>query len=434
MPKTGGAESVRQAGVNSVSSAAVRQPAPAAELPALLVAEVDGNAVTVATKDLALMTALAERMAAIISTATGAPGFTPVQQPEGGSYPRILELEQGLPVVPFECYTEDGGWRCAECSSDHGGAESKHGAQHVSIGRHLDAVGALPIAAATCGGACACGYSQLSVAGVKKCTGSEEPLCLVEFCAGKALLAKQICAMAEGRLRQPVDVVLIDRTEVRHDAFTLTAEDLDLALDATDTEASVVRSHTRLTVDIADLCLERMPQFQKAGRSLAIGKHLCGVATDLTLRCYVNAVASAAALDGGGGGDRAGRPSAGSLALALCCHHLCEWDGYANTQLLMSHGIGPGEFQLMKRLATKYRAHPCRQRSSGKDVKLADTIGAQLAAARASCGIIAKRCLNEGRASWLRGQAGWGNGSVRLVRYVAESDSPENFLLLGVHG
>lgn len=45
---------------------------------------------------------------------------------------------------------------------------------------------------------------------------------------------------------------------------------------------------------------------------------------------------------------------------------------------------------------------------------------------------MAKRCLNEGRAAWLRSQPGWNNGSVRLVRFVPELDSPENFLLVGV--
>eukprot|EP01047_Picozoa_sp_COSAG01_P121098 COSAG01_NODE_49871_length_368_cov_1.059480_2_plen_56_part_01 len=46
--------------------------------------------------------------------------------------------------------------------------------------------------------------------------------------------------------------------------------------------------------------------FRRSRRSVAVGKHLCGLATDLTLRCYVNAVAatlgSGADQSGGGGG------------------------------------------------------------------------------------------------------------------------------------
>jgi hypothetical protein len=400
----------------------------------------------------------------------------------------------------------------------------RHDAQHVSICRHLGALGGLPI-----------GY------GVAKAASESEPvrlqaenvrgsldLCLIEFCAGKALLAKQACTMlarasdsttkstshsSSGTPTAPrVDVVLIDRTEVRHDAFMSTQE--RTSIESTKVAGSPKQSKhnvstfdhmelqcTRLTVDIADLCLERLLQFQRCGQSVAMGKHLCGVATDLTLRCYVRALATASdtsacetdddhrqrnareqksdetanvahAVDSVDSVDNAVR---GGVALALCCHHLCEWDGYIDTQWLSRHGIQRGEFALMKRLATKYRTHPCRQHrprsKSGKysprrasamaaheqqdfvrwfaqarvltllshacagslrrPRELAATAGAHLAAARASCGIMAKRCLNEGRAAWLRSQPGWDDASVRLVRFVPENDSPENFLLVG---
>ena len=69
-------------------------------------------------------------------------------------------------------------------------------------------------------------------------------LCLLEFCAGKALLAKQACKMltqasashlestlhnSSGLSRVPrVEVVLIDRTEVRHDAFMSTQDQTNI--------------------------------------------------------------------------------------------------------------------------------------------------------------------------------------------------------------
>jgi hypothetical protein len=116
---------------------------------------------------------------------------------------------------------------------------------------------------------------------------------------------------------------------------------------------------------------------------------------------------------------------------------------YCAVSLLQRHGIGKGEFSLMKRLATKYRAHPLRGgggrggrgRRPREQVAQEEwrcrtcTPAAQLAAARAELGIFAKRLLNEGRASWLRRQEGW--KSVRLVRYVDEETTPENTLLLG---
>ena len=236
-------------------------------------------------------------------------------------------------------------------------------------------------------------------------------LCLVEFCAGKALLAKQACTMLtqSKTLVSPsesishslsgtpevacVDVVLVDRTEVRHDAFMPMRDQISKDQQNAPTAEATLPTQlsapmslelkcTRLTVDIADLCLERLPQFQRYVRSVAMGKHLCGVATDLTLRCYVRALAASAAAAAAAPEQSSEMghhneflaaatrtvdvPSGvrGGVALALCCHHLCEWDGYVDTKWLSQHGIARGEFALMKRLATKYRTHPCRQQRS----------------------------------------------------------------------
>ena len=211
-----------------------------------------------------------------------------------------------------------------------------------------------------------------------------------------------------------LDVVLVDRTEVRHDAFVSTPTIRPEAEPKPELESRAFSlQHARLTVDIADLRLDLLGQFRDSVRSAAVGKHLCGVATDLTLRCYTRAVIE--------------RSGVAYVALALCCHHLCQWEGFVDIGTLTRHGIGAGEFALMRRLATKYRAHPLRQRPPGAE--LPATHGAQLAAARATCGIMAKRCLNSVRAAWLQRQ-GWEN--VRLVRYVAEEQSPENVLLVGM--
>jgi tRNA:m4X modification enzyme len=54
---------------------------------------------------------------------------------------------------------------------------------------------------------------------------------------------------------------------------------------------------------------------------VGLSKHLCGVATDLTLRCIVNSMASTPkALDALG------------VAIALCCHNGCEWDDYVGRE------------------------------------------------------------------------------------------------------
>jgi hypothetical protein len=108
-------------------------------------------------------------------------------------------------------------------------------------------------------------------------------------------------------------------------------------------------------------------------------------------------------------------------------------------------GIGRGEFSLMRKLATKYRAHPLglSEKDAGKCTgKVAAmhslTRGARLAALQAELGILTKRLINEARASFVQSGGaeenssgtGAGHWRARLVRFVDESNSPENTLLV----
>eukprot|EP01047_Picozoa_sp_COSAG01_P050812 COSAG01_NODE_5174_length_4433_cov_2.338486_3_plen_139_part_00 len=92
---------------------------------------------------------------------------------------------------------------------------------------------------------------------------------------------------------------------------------------------------------------------------VAVSKHLCGVATDLTLRCLHHAAskpivnpAPPPSDHGGGGGAGAGSGAGGAqppdpaaddaivtpvplvhgVAVALCCHHCCSWDDYVGKE------------------------------------------------------------------------------------------------------
>ena len=75
-----------------------------------------------------------------------------------------------------------------------------------------------------------------------------------------------------------------------------------------------------------------------------MGKHLCGLATDLTLRCYVTAAQRSGEDVRGEEQGQSGEPAGAALALALCCHHLCDYAGYVAQPLLERHGIGAAEF------------------------------------------------------------------------------------------
>ncbi|WOL05143.1 hypothetical protein Cni_G13868 [Canna indica] len=68
---------------------------------------------------------------------------------------------------------------------------------------------------------------------------------------------------------------------------------------------------------------------------LAIGKHLCGPATDLTISCCLN------------GYKQNEETHLQGLALATCCHHLCQWKYYTNTNFLLSLGITKEKFYAM---------------------------------------------------------------------------------------
>ena len=50
---------------------------------------------------------------------------------------------------------------------------------------------------------------------------------------------------------------------------------------------------------------------------IGVSKHLCGVATDLALRCLQTFSAS---------GNAKGKIE--TILIALCCHHRCDWNIY----------------------------------------------------------------------------------------------------------
>lgn len=187
----------------------------------------------------------------------------------------------------------------------------------------------------------------------------------------------------------------------------------------------------------------------------AIGKHLCGAATDFTLRCLV-----AAADSGGEGERRARRALMDGVVVATCCHHRCDWRSYVNQQFFVDLGFTPEQFGtlcLLSSWATGYRGAPrgsaehgpatspasqagAPEASAGNadehapadsaaTLELERTIGDQLSAAeRVELGLACKRLLDTGRLRYLsrHGYRGW------LQHYVPEAVSPENTLLIAV--
>ncbi|KAG8132692.1 hypothetical protein E2320_010537 [Naja naja] len=147
--------------------------------------------------------------------------------------------------------------------------------------------------------------------------------CFVEFGAGR------------GKLSHWLDIALQDAQDVHF-----------LLVERASTRFKVDGKHRkryfeRLQVDIQHLCLSKVPLLMEENLSLiGIGKHLCGAATDLALRCLVDTYVNSRAEEKEGpvtkriktdcpGQKHSKRaaenwsPIAG-IVIALCCHHRCE--------------------------------------------------------------------------------------------------------------
>jgi len=89
----------------------------------------------------------------------------------------------------------------------------------------------------------------------------------------------------------------------------------------------------RMRIDIEDLNLNAVESLHGVPY-VAVGKHLCGPATDLSLRCCLSRQ------DGES-------PVLRGLAIATCCHHLSQWKSYINKEYILSLGISKDEFHIM---------------------------------------------------------------------------------------
>lgn len=215
------------------------------------------------------------------------------------------------------------------------------------------------------------------------------PPLFVEFGAGRGMLSLTL-----SRVLPAPHIVLIDRAPVKNKADTALRRGVVgpmpglLGVTATapaEAHKSLSARFTRVRMDIADCWLPGLPQLwgappddaattststpaeQSAGPSsgasaaaeaaaattasaggllpiVAIGKHLCGGATDLTLRCLAKSLTAGSGVDIDAlAGDvaaaapapaapaataAAAQPYLHGIAIATCCHHVCTWEAY----------------------------------------------------------------------------------------------------------
>lgn len=174
----------------------------------------------------------------------------------------------------------------------------------------------------------------------------------VEFGAGRGMLSFTL----DNMLPTPCRMLLLERASVGGKKVDKELRQEAKASSSSSSASLPISTVHRIRLDIQDCALrEALNHFSpQGGGVVAIGKHLCGAATDLTLRCLAESVGSL------GGSMEAVRVAAGDVAaaekapspslapplssaaaagcgpvhalkaisIALCCHHACAWSEY----------------------------------------------------------------------------------------------------------
>ncbi|XP_061594105.1 tRNA:m(4)X modification enzyme TRM13 homolog [Cololabis saira] len=220
----------------------------------------------------------------------------------------------------------------------------------------------------------------------------------------------------------------------------------------------------RLQVDIQHLDLSKVPLLlQRKLPLVGVGKHLCGAATDLALRCMLGTPGVGAETEpppkrlkpseeprvgpesGLPGLETGGGPDAVlGLAVALCCHHRCEWRHYVGQQFFLQRGLGAAEFSAFCRMSSwatcglrlanqeSPSQEPANQRGDDDEHEPAeerDTVSGFLSAAeRERIGRLCKLLIDAGRCHFLQTRG----FTSKLTRYVSSHVTLENILLTAV--
>lgn len=154
-----------------------------------------------------------------------------------------------------------------------------------------------------------------------------------------------------------------------------------------------------MRIDIRNLWLEGLKKLQ-GKRVVGIGKHVCGAATDLAIKCLCQANHERCM-------NQADPPLVVGVGIALCCRHACTWEDYVDHSWILDAGFSPENFATILHLSTWAHQDASHQQEVGR---------------------ICKRFLDAGRVRFLRN-----HGLLAVVKeYVPLACSKENHLLLAL--
>uniref|UniRef100_A0A8D2J3I1 tRNA:m(4)X modification enzyme TRM13 n=1 Tax=Varanus komodoensis TaxID=61221 RepID=A0A8D2J3I1_VARKO len=274
--------------------------------------------------------------------------------------------------------------------------------------------------------------------------------CFVEFGAGR------------GKLSHWVDIALHN------------AQDIHFLLVERATTRFKVGHFCKLSFCAGPILAYKVPVLAKRKLPvIGIGKHVCGAATDLALRCLVETYAKPfdkkegpapkrlKTDEGNATPNNSGetlntsvtdnwRPVAG-IVIALCCHHRCDWKHYVGQEFFATVGLGAVEFNYFKRMTswatcgmkdtskkscetdTKNEDQNDEEEEHAQDVgslecSLDNLQGLLTTEERKQIGQLCKLLIDYGRLEYLQ-QRGY---EAVLQRYTDHSVSLENVLLTAV--
>uniref|UniRef100_A0A1A9W5N8 tRNA:m(4)X modification enzyme TRM13 n=1 Tax=Glossina brevipalpis TaxID=37001 RepID=A0A1A9W5N8_9MUSC len=231
----------------------------------------------------------------------------------------------------------------------------------------------------------------------------DNSMCFVEFGAGKGQLAYYLAKLLENK--QNSQVILIDRMSLRHKK------------DNKIQDRSLI---TRIRCDIADLCIEKLPFIQSDQCCVAVSKHLCGAATDLTLRCV----------------SQTKQKHVDFILIAVCCHHRCDWSSFVGKEFFQEHHLTSKDFLIITKMASwaicgtgmsrERRQALEKQDQPSQDDSVTNIKQRLCLAERETIGFMCKRLLDYARLKFLQ-LHGY---EVALKYYIPKNITLENVILL----
>ncbi|XP_013389808.1 tRNA:m(4)X modification enzyme TRM13 homolog [Lingula anatina] len=213
------------------------------------------------------------------------------------------------------------------------------------------------------------------VAHMQKLGLLKDGTCFVEFGAGKGALSHWVqLALPESKDNS---YILVDRGTARYkmDNYHNNKEEGPI--------------FERLRMDIEHLCLSKVPTVIDHPRAVVgMSKHLCGAATDLTLRCMVGSNKCEKECTGDLGHvnkkqkvDESTKPNEKQenswiegIIIALCCHHRCSWTHFVGKDFFTQHGLTGRDFQLVTSMSS-WATCGYRPNKKGVDLTLRCMVG-----------------------------------------------------------